>query len=535
MADEVTPNPVPATPLPMQAPAPQPRRRSFAGPIVLILLGIVFLLGNMHLLTWRSIGEWFANYWPVLLIIWGVIKMVEYYHARSEGYTPSGIGFGSCVLVFFIVVFGLGATGIERIKGHMPNVIDVDDENIPVFWGNKYEYTQTLDQELPASGMVKFAVERGSIKVLPSPDNKVHISVHKTVVAGSQSEGDEIDRKTQPRITAPPAPPAPPGSKRAPPAPPSGSAKGMSDSVRADVGRAQQDIVQAQKEIARAQKEAERARIEAEEAVRDAMSVDATIQGDTYAKIDMEVQVPRKASLDLSTQRGEIEVAGREGDVKISNIHGSVRVEDVKGSVNIYQRGGDFTARNIAGDVTLEGRLNDTNISDVSGSVALRGDYYGDMNLSNIGKSVRFSSSRTELEMGKLTGDMKMGGGDLRVNDLAGPFRIDTKSKDIHLDGVTGDVVVTNSNASVEIHAGKLPLGNIQVTNRHGGIQLYVPDKAAFQLEARARRGEISSDFEGVRIEGDRRDNKATGSVGTGGSHVQLSTENADIEIHKGG
>jgi hypothetical protein len=362
--------------------------------------------------------------------------------------------------------------------------------------------------------------------------------VHKTVFAGNQSEADAIDRKTQPRVIAPPPLPTPPGTKHAPPAPPArsgSSSKNFNDQVQAEVARAQQEVARAQKEIDRAKDEAERARIEAEEAVRDAMSVDATVQGDTYAKIDMEVQVPRKASLDLSTQRGEIEVTGREGDVKISNIHGDVRVEDVKGSVNVYQRSGDFTARSITGDVTLEGRLNDTTISDVTGSAALRGDYYGEMNLSNIGKSVRFSSSRTELEMGKLTGDMKMGGGDLRVNDLTGPFRIDTKSKDIHLDGVTGDVVVTNSNAAVEIHTNKLPLGNIQVTNRHGAIQLYVPGKAAFQLEARARRGDITSDFDGVRIEGDRRDNKATGSVGSGGSHVQLSTENADIEIHKGG
>ena len=67
----------------MSSPAPvvnpPRRRRSFAGPLILILLGIVFLLGNMHILTWHALGMWFARYWPVLIIVWGVVKLIEYY------------------------------------------------------------------------------------------------------------------------------------------------------------------------------------------------------------------------------------------------------------------------------------------------------------------------------------------------------------------------------------------------------------------------------------------------------------------------
>lgn len=57
-------------PPPVPAPLPPRRRRSFAGPVVLIILGIVFLLGNMHLLSWARLGTWFAHYWPLLLILW---------------------------------------------------------------------------------------------------------------------------------------------------------------------------------------------------------------------------------------------------------------------------------------------------------------------------------------------------------------------------------------------------------------------------------------------------------------------------------
>ena len=45
---------------------PRRYRRSFAGPFVLIVLGIVFLLGNLHMLSWAHLGAWFAHYWPLL-------------------------------------------------------------------------------------------------------------------------------------------------------------------------------------------------------------------------------------------------------------------------------------------------------------------------------------------------------------------------------------------------------------------------------------------------------------------------------------
>ena len=53
---------------PVQAPPsqiPPPRhRRSVSGPIVLISIGIVFLLGTMGYLHWSNLGYWFAHYWP---------------------------------------------------------------------------------------------------------------------------------------------------------------------------------------------------------------------------------------------------------------------------------------------------------------------------------------------------------------------------------------------------------------------------------------------------------------------------------------
>ena len=83
---------------PVQVPPPR-HRRSLSGPIVLIAIGTVFLLGTMGVLDWHNLGHWFAHYWPVLLIIAGVIKLIEYQQAQRQGTRASGLGAGGIFLI----------------------------------------------------------------------------------------------------------------------------------------------------------------------------------------------------------------------------------------------------------------------------------------------------------------------------------------------------------------------------------------------------------------------------------------------------
>jgi len=53
----------------------------------------------MRVLSISRLAHLFANYWPALLIVWGVIKLIEHQRAQREGYRASGIGGGGVVLV----------------------------------------------------------------------------------------------------------------------------------------------------------------------------------------------------------------------------------------------------------------------------------------------------------------------------------------------------------------------------------------------------------------------------------------------------
>ena len=52
-------------------------RRSIVGPLVLVALGIVLLLEQTGRLSWAYSLGWYARWWPVVLIVAGVILFLN--------------------------------------------------------------------------------------------------------------------------------------------------------------------------------------------------------------------------------------------------------------------------------------------------------------------------------------------------------------------------------------------------------------------------------------------------------------------------
>jgi hypothetical protein len=80
---------------------------------------------------------------------------------------------------------------------------------------------------------------------------------------------------------------------------------------------------------------------------------------------------------------------------------------------------------------------------------------------------------------------------------------------------------------------GMRTLGNVQIDSHNGDIQLSLPDKAGFRLDARTHEGEIQSDFPELKVSNDEHEAKASGSVGNGSSHIVLNNEHEGIAIRK--
>ncbi|MGH9577112.1 MAG: DUF4097 family beta strand repeat-containing protein, partial [Terriglobales bacterium] len=432
-------------------------RRSFAGPLVLILVGVIFLLANAGMLSLRSFGLWFANYWPVLLILWGLHKLWEYHQAKQGGYASPGIGFGGVFFIVMLLQFGTATTQIARAPwDRIGDEIQMDgDSDFPFIFGRKYHFSETLEQVFPAGGSLRVASDRGDIQVVAGADDKLHILVNKVVVGESQARAESDAGNMRPSI-----------------------------SVSGDV---------------------------------------VTINANTRSgAMNLEIQIPRKAAVDLMTLRGDIRVSAREGDVKVHTSRGDVTVEDVTGNATIHMRRGDLRTIKVSGDVSAEGRGDEIFISDVGGSALLQGEYGGPVHFSNVGKGMQFKSARTNVEMGKLEGEITFEGDNMHANRVQGPVKVLTRSYDIRLEDVSGDVRVENQNGEISVRSEKP--GNIEITSRKGPVQIWLPSQPGFQLDATAERGDIETDFSELRVERENRDSKASGRVGSGGPHVRLTT-----------
>ena len=88
--------------------------------------------------------------------------------------------------------------------------------------------------------------------------------------------------------------------------------------------------------------------------------------------------------------------------MKVSLQHGDVALTEIAGPVQINLDKGSLRATQIAGDVDVTGHVDSVNIDDVSGAVRLNGDFYEDIRLSKIAKTVIFKTSRSDMEIASL-------------------------------------------------------------------------------------------------------------------------------------
>jgi len=52
-------------------------RDSIVWPVVLIVLGLLFLAHNLEFLQWRQLRELLATWWPLILIALGIAQLAR--------------------------------------------------------------------------------------------------------------------------------------------------------------------------------------------------------------------------------------------------------------------------------------------------------------------------------------------------------------------------------------------------------------------------------------------------------------------------
>jgi hypothetical protein len=458
----------------MPPPVPRPPHRSIAGPVVLILIGVMFLLGTMRIMDFHHLGSLFARFWPALLILWGVLKLIEYEQAKRLGQPARGIGVGGVFLMLFLIVAGLIATQASRVDWkNLGEHFQIDDEEgfNEIFGGSAFNYSDELSQTIPAGSALHVMDDRGTITINVADGNTaMKVSVRKKIRAEKQADADDYNTKAKPSIT-------------------------VADKI---------------------------------------VTLDANTHaaGDHSVTTDMDVFVPRSTDLVIVSRRGNITINGMNGTVDVTNHNGEISLNDHTGNATLNLERSSVRAQHVKGDLTLQGRANEVAVEDVDGAVHLKGEFQESVRLVRISKTVSFHSSRTEMEFSRLDGRLDLDSGDLRADSLTGPMHLTTRSKDIALEGLSGDLRLEDSNGTVSVGLHKP--GSIQIDNRKGDVQVSIPPNTPVKVEARTHEGEIESEFDEIKVDNRGRESSASGSIGTNGPRLVMNCEKGTIEIRKG-
>jgi len=445
------------------------RRGSVIGPILLIVIGGVFLVHNLRpeLPILRILGD----YWPWLLIAWGAVRLVEITVWRLTGkpLPARGISGGEWALIIFLCLLGTSVFHIHREGGRWAAVrisgIDI--------LGEAHDYP-LAEQKATAGKAPRVLIEnaRGDARVTSSDGEEIRVSGRTTVRALSEAEASDLAKKCPLEVVK---------------------------QGEVFVIRTNQDRVSSR---------------------------------NVRISSDIEVTVPRGATVEGRGRYGDFEVSDIAGSVTIDSDNAGVRVSNIGGSLKVQKRKGDIVrAVNVKGGVEINGRGEDIDLDSIEGPVVVQGEFYGDVQFRRVAKPVRFESSVTELRAARVPGEMTIAGGHLTGNTITGPLFVRARSKDVDLSNVTDTIEVALDRGDITVNPGSAP-ARMTLRTRAGNVDVRVPSTAKFQVKAETRRGEIDHGFgDKMTTRREGRGQSLEGGTAPGGVQITINTDRGNIDV----
>jgi DUF4097 and DUF4098 domain-containing protein YvlB len=447
------------------------RRSSLVGPLILIGIGVLFLLRNLY--PNLPLLDALAQYWPFILIAWGVLRIAEIlmWAARAKPLPANGVSGGEWVLIVFLCLIGSGMYAARNSDWLGPGRIRIG--GLEVF-GEAFDYPLAAQQKVGKVSRVRLESFRGNARITGADTDEVKITGRKTIRALQQNEANRTDQETPLEIVV------------------------SDDRV---IIRTNQDRV-----------------------------------SDHASRIseDLEIIVPRNVSLEATGRHGDFNVSGLAGDVDITSDNAGIRLDNIGGNVRLNTRRSDIVrAVSVKGSAELKGRGTDLELENIEGPVTIAATYGGTLQLRNLMKRLRFESRNTEFTAEGVPGQVRISLTDLNASNLIGPVRLQAQTKDVQISDFTQALNVDVQRGNVDIRPGTSQLTRMEVKTRSGDIDLALPENAKVHVSASAERGEITNDFStALEHQSEHRGATLKGSTGDG-PRIELATIRGSITLRK--
>jgi DUF4097 and DUF4098 domain-containing protein YvlB len=445
------------------------RRTSLFAPLLLIGLGVLFLAHNLY--RELPLLDYLAKYWPFLLVLWGVLRLGEvlFWAATGQPLPSRGVSGGEWVFVIFLCFFGATLHAALGFSNWFPRS-RFELGSLDIF-GDTFDYTISGEKPCGKSPHIVIESFRGNARITGMNESVVKVTGHKTVRSMDQNGADRANQDTPFEID----------------------------------GDANHIVIHTNQDHA------------------------ATRQRVTD---DMEISVPKGASIEAHGRSGDFDVTDIDGSVTIDSDRAGVRLENIAGETRVDVRGSDVVrAINVKGNFDLRGNGSDIDLENMEGTVTINGGYTGNVQFQNLAKPLHFTGPQTEVSFQKLAGQIHMPLGTFNASNLEGPARLETRSRDVQISDFTNSLEVSVDRGDIELRPS-LPLAKLDAHTRAGNIVLALPAEAKFDLTATTTRGDLNNEFGApLTIDDSRHGGTMRGS--NGGPTVNLQSNTGEITVRK--
>lgn len=447
-------------------------RDSISGPLVLILVGVVFWIKAVT--PGFHMADLAARYWPYALILWGGIAFLEVCirFVRNAPLPRNGVSGGAWVAVVALAIFGSSAYQFERPDNWFHQV--GFERGVEAF-GDEHQYpVESISRTTGPAPRVIFEDFRGEAKISGTDATTVTVSGQKNISAFSAEDAEKANAQSPVEVIA----------------------DGNTITLRCRQN-------------------------------------DSGTRASVTTNLD--VSVPKGASIQSSDSRGSFDVSSVTGNIDLNggNME-DIRLDDIAGNVKLDAHSThSIHCSNVKGTVDLHGRGNDIELENITGQVTLGGDYTGSISLRALAKPISLQSMRTQLDVRQISGYVRLDRGSLDAKDLVGPVKLSTRATDVTLAGFSDALELDVDRGDIELRPERSALGRMTVHARSGNIELAVPSAARFALNAGTDNGDIDNQFgDGLKETSEGRGARLEGSIGNG-PDLNLTTQHGSITIRR--
>jgi DUF4097 and DUF4098 domain-containing protein YvlB len=491
-------------------------RPSLLGALLWMGLGILFLFHNFNLGpdTWSLI----SHYWPVLLILLGVAKILDYFLHKESISIRIGELIGIVILVMIgTAITAIHSTPLDRIfRDFQFHAFNRTPWEPGLWFEDSRKFTETTVYPVEKGLPVYIENSYGSVSVIQGRDNEIRVNLKKGIYADearARSIADEIHLQgTTERVDA--------GKTGSPVFAIRTNRESLNSKnyrfntdlevyvpgnsqvrIKNSFGNIRVSEVNGNLNLNAAQSNIDIVNCTGEFTIFSRFGENRlrNLTGKVYVDARGKVHAETiHGDLNITDEFSPIEVMNVDGKVSISTTNGNIRLDNISKPVDIHAHGARVSARQLQETLNVDADHSYFDLWNIDSSVQIK-SLYTTIYLKDIRGNLNFDSNSDMITASVVRGNirLKARATGATVNDLQGNADIQTSLKEVVIRGLEGDCLVANEYGGISISVQKL-FKLIQVKNHSGKIDMFLPESATFGIIATAQNGDVSSNHLGL-------------------------------------